>query len=171
MRLAPRPHRGARGASAVEFALVAVIFFMLVFGIFEFGRAVWIQQGVSAASREGARFGVGTGLSVTGSPTGVPQFRNCGAIRQAAVAKVPDLNLSTANVKVSYELYAPSASPSASPTATPTCNPSTTPSLKDGDKVIVVVERTMDFNLPLVPLSPITLDARNERSLYLGSTP
>jgi Flp pilus assembly protein TadG len=44
------------GAAAVEFALVAPLLFMLLFGIFEFG-LVWSQKNVYVgAAREGARY-------------------------------------------------------------------------------------------------------------------
>ena len=42
----------------VEFAIVAPIFFLLVFGMIEFGRVVMVQQLLTNASREGARLGV-----------------------------------------------------------------------------------------------------------------
>lgn len=44
-----------RGASAVEFAIVIVLLFMLVFGIIQFGMAYHRFQGLQAAAREGAR--------------------------------------------------------------------------------------------------------------------
>lgn len=50
-----RARRGRRGASAVEFALVAPVFVLLVFGIIEVGRALMVQQIITNASREGAR--------------------------------------------------------------------------------------------------------------------
>jgi Flp pilus assembly protein TadG len=43
------------GASAVEFAIVAAILFMLVFGAIQFGLAYYRLQGLQAAAREGAR--------------------------------------------------------------------------------------------------------------------
>lgn len=42
----------------VEFAFVAPLFMMLVFGMIEFGRVVMVQQLLTNASREGARLGV-----------------------------------------------------------------------------------------------------------------
>lgn len=48
-------NRDERGASAVEFALLAPVLFMLVFGIIQLGIAYHRQQGLEAASREGAR--------------------------------------------------------------------------------------------------------------------
>lgn len=47
-----------RGASAVEFAIVAPIFFLVVLGIVEFGRMVMVQQVITNAAREGARISV-----------------------------------------------------------------------------------------------------------------
>jgi Flp pilus assembly protein TadG len=45
-----------RGAAAVEFAIIAPLLFMLVFGIIEFGLA-WSQKNVYVgAAREGARY-------------------------------------------------------------------------------------------------------------------
>ena len=55
----------------VEFALVAgVIFIPLVFGIVEFGRLMWSKTTITAAAREGVRFGIVRGsLSATPADT------------------------------------------------------------------------------------------------------
>ncbi len=45
--------RNRRGTAAVEFALVAPVFFLLVFGMIEYGRMVMVQQVITNASREG----------------------------------------------------------------------------------------------------------------------
>lgn len=44
-----------RGIATVEFAIVAPLLLMIVFGIIEFGRMVMVQQIMTNASREGAR--------------------------------------------------------------------------------------------------------------------
>ena len=51
-----RRNRG--GAAVVEFAIVAPVFFLLVFGMIEYGRMVMVQQILTNASREGARYAV-----------------------------------------------------------------------------------------------------------------
>jgi Flp pilus assembly protein TadG len=54
----PRVGRGRRqedGAAAVEFALVALLLFALIFGIIAFGIALFNQQGAVQAAREAAR--------------------------------------------------------------------------------------------------------------------
>jgi Flp pilus assembly protein TadG len=49
--------RGEDGAAAVEFAIVAVLFFTLVFGIIDFGFAFHSWNNTANAAREGARRG------------------------------------------------------------------------------------------------------------------
>lgn len=49
--------RGERGASAVEFAIIASLLFMILFGTIQFGITFNRYQGLQAAGREGARFG------------------------------------------------------------------------------------------------------------------
>ena len=46
------------GQTLVEFALVAILFFILIFGILEFGRALWTWNTIVHVTREGARFAV-----------------------------------------------------------------------------------------------------------------
>ena len=50
--------REERGAATVEFAVIAGILFLIVFGIIEFGILLFDQHILTNASREGARAGV-----------------------------------------------------------------------------------------------------------------
>jgi competence protein ComGC len=56
--LIPKRIRDQKGATIVEFAIVALLFFTLLFGIIEFGILLFNQQVVTNAGREGARFGI-----------------------------------------------------------------------------------------------------------------
>lgn len=47
-----------RGIAAVEMAVVSPLFFMLIFGMIEFGCAMLAQQAITNAAREGARIAV-----------------------------------------------------------------------------------------------------------------
>src|SRR6266849_3091818 len=47
-----------RGQSLVEFAAIAPILFLLVFGIIEFGRAFYAYNAIVNAASEGARYGI-----------------------------------------------------------------------------------------------------------------
>ena len=45
-----------RGATVAEFAVVASVFFMMVFGIIEFGRLMYTHNALTDAARRGARY-------------------------------------------------------------------------------------------------------------------
>lgn len=46
----------SRGQALVEVALVAPLFFLLVFGTIDIGRVIWANDAVANAAREGARY-------------------------------------------------------------------------------------------------------------------
>lgn len=54
-RSTPARQRDPSGAAAVEFALVSMLLFMLLFGVVQYGFYFWSMQAGSAAVREAAR--------------------------------------------------------------------------------------------------------------------
>lgn len=79
-------------ASVVEFAIVAPLFFMLIFGMIEFGRMVMVQQVITNASREGARQAVLEGTQTSDVVATVEEFLNSGAVpaSSAEITVSPD---------------------------------------------------------------------------------
>jgi Flp pilus assembly protein TadG len=55
-RITPRP--GQQGVAAVEFAIVAALFFTMLFGAMEMGRLLWTWNAAAEATRLGARMAV-----------------------------------------------------------------------------------------------------------------
>src|SRR5215212_5227487 len=49
---------GECGATMAEFAIIAVVFFMIIFGIIEFGRLFYTHNALTDAARRGARYAV-----------------------------------------------------------------------------------------------------------------
>jgi hypothetical protein len=49
---------GGRGQALVEFALVLPLFLLLVLGVVDFGRGIFIYAGMSNGAREGARYAI-----------------------------------------------------------------------------------------------------------------
>jgi Flp pilus assembly protein TadG len=80
-----------QGAAAVEFALVAPLFFLLVIGMIEFGRAVMVQQVLVNAAREGARLGVLDSTTATASTVKakVVSYLSTGGVTGATVTLNP----------------------------------------------------------------------------------
>jgi Flp pilus assembly protein TadG len=50
--------KNENGATLAEFAVVATFFFMLIFGVIEFGRLLYTHNALTDAARRGARYAV-----------------------------------------------------------------------------------------------------------------
>ena len=85
-----------RGASVVEFAIVAPVFILLVLGMIEYGRMIMVQQVITNASREGARQAALDGSTTTSVNSTVNTYLSNGSISGASVAIV-DQNDATLN--------------------------------------------------------------------------
>ena len=59
----------AAGQALVETALVLPLLLMLIVGLFDVGRAIWLSNTLATAVREGSRYGIVHG-ALSGSPTG-----------------------------------------------------------------------------------------------------
>ncbi len=68
------------GAAVVEFAIVAPLFFLLIFGMIEYGRMVMVQQVITNASREGARRAVLDGATTSEVVAAVESFLDSAAV-------------------------------------------------------------------------------------------
>jgi hypothetical protein len=80
MKLKKVNHGKSSAQAMVEFAIVLPILLMLLYGILETGRLMFIYSTVVTASRQAARYGSATGTG-TG---GVPRYQDCAGIRLAA---------------------------------------------------------------------------------------
>lgn len=69
MRRLPTLIREARGASAVEFAIVLPVFLLILFGIIDLGRFAWTFNQLEKAAQMGARFAVATEVVPQGLDT------------------------------------------------------------------------------------------------------
>lgn len=87
-----------KGQTLVEFALAAMLFLTLLFGIIEFGRALWTWNTIVQATRAGARF------AIVGDPTNDTAIKNWVVFHNATGSGEPVLNgLNTTNVQVTFK--------------------------------------------------------------------
>lgn len=80
MNLKKSAHGKSSAQAMVEFAIALPILLMLLYGILEAGRLLFIYSTVVTASRQAVRYGSATGVG-TG---GVVRYRDCDGIRLAA---------------------------------------------------------------------------------------
>ncbi|HET9587688.1 MAG TPA: TadE/TadG family type IV pilus assembly protein, partial [Anaerolineales bacterium] len=69
-----------RAQAMVEFAIALPILLMLLYGILEAGRLLFLYSTVVTASRQAVRYGSATGIG----DNGVPRYQDCAGIRSAA---------------------------------------------------------------------------------------
>ena len=82
--------RNRRAAAAVEFAIVAPVFLLMVFGMIEYGRMVMVYQVLTNASREGARAAVLDGATTSSVQTAVQSYMTAAMISGATVTVAPN---------------------------------------------------------------------------------
>jgi Flp pilus assembly protein TadG len=72
----------------VEFAVVAPVFFLLVFGMIEYGRMVMVQQVLTNATREGARRAVLDGAATSDIQDVVVDYLHASSVPGALTSDV-----------------------------------------------------------------------------------
>jgi len=90
-----------RGSTLVEYSIAALVFVTSMFAVMEFGRALWVHNALSDATRRGARY------AVLNSPANIAQVKNVvvyGDPAGGSKSIVP--NLSTNDVTVTYSAMA-----------------------------------------------------------------
>ena len=120
--------RSERGAAAVEFALVAVVFFTLLFGMIQYSLYFWSTQSAANAARDAARRGaVG---------------QTCSDLQTSVASNV---KVASGNPTVTRKYYAATTTNfvPANELATPT---------NSSNVRIVITYNTLSMNFPFIPL-------------------
>lgn len=131
----------------MEFGLVAIVLFMLIFGVIDFSRALSAYHFVANAAREGSRY-----ASVRGADCTDPPITDCGAtntqitLQQNLGTEAAGSGMDSSHLTVSTPLYANSG----------TCP---TASNAPGCFVLVTVRYQFSFVFPLLPVSPLTMSS------------
>jgi Flp pilus assembly protein TadG len=138
-RRAPLPSRGhrSRGQALVEFALIAPIFFLMLFAIVEAGRFVFYYEVLHNATREGARYAIVHGEN-SFDPTGPPNDPSGADV----ITRVKQSAFGVLGSGV---------------TVTPTWSTTN----ERGMTVNVRATYTYSTVIPVVPLPPLTVDAES----------
>jgi hypothetical protein len=87
-----------RGQAMVEFALVAPIFFLVLFGIIDMARYVYSLNELQQVTREAARVG-----SVPIRPAECASLGRSSCVKQIAIERASVINLTTSDITVTCE--------------------------------------------------------------------
>jgi hypothetical protein len=80
-------HREEHAQALVEFALILPLLLLIITGVFDLGRAVWQENTLAYAAREGTRYAIvhGQNSSLPLGPTDPSEANISGVVRNAAV--------------------------------------------------------------------------------------
>lgn len=144
----------------VEFALAIPILLLVIIGIFEAGRALYVYQAISSASREAARLGSGASEA-----TSTPPYANCTAIRNRAVEVGRPGSVTAANVTIWYERTVPHAEPGLG-----YCGSVLPAAINTGDRITVRVTGTFQPGqaMPIFQFPTLTFTTLTRRTIIKG---
>jgi len=159
-------NRKIRAQAMVEFAIVLPILLVLLFGIIEVGRLIFIFSSVANASRQAARYG-----SVSGEINSVSTYQDCDGIREVAnqSALITDFN----KINITYDrginpdgTQIPIAGIDPDPSVD-SC-PVESHIIRNGDRIIVQVSAIYTPFLSIIPIAPFEIVSTSARSFLIS---
>lgn len=137
----------------VEFALAIPIVLVMMVGIIEGGRLLFIYSSVATASREGARYGAGVGEN----GGGIDRYKDCAGIREAAKKIGFFAGVQDADITIHYD-----AGPG---TATKYADCSNSVKVKLGDRIVVGVTVPYSPVVSLIPFPSFDISSSNTHTI------
>jgi len=176
IKIARKTDFQVKAQAMVEFALALPILMLLVIGLLEVGRLMFIYGSVTTAAREAVRYASAVGVN----DSGVQHFQDCTGIRAAAqnVAFLQPIENSDIHITYDRGVNTGNGNPIAIPLAgggqidpyppADSC-PLTSPAiLRNGDRVVVQVSLLYEPILQFTPLEPFVITASSARTVIVN---
>ena len=156
-----------RAQAMVEFMLVLPILVILLYGIVELSRLVFIVASVANASRQAARYGAGSGEP----NSGVTYFQDCEGIREVAnrsaiLTEFDEVNITYDRGVTAEGKQIPILDIDPSPDAD-TC-PIEDDVIRNGDRIIVQVSASYDPILSINNIDSLDIVSANARTFLIS---
>jgi hypothetical protein len=153
-----------RAQAIVEFMLALPVLLLLLYGIIEVGRLIFIFSSVANASRQAARYG-----SASGEIDNVAFYQDCDGIRAVANQSAFIIIFDEVNITYDRGINADGTSipiEGIDP-ALDSC-PIEDYTVRNGDRIIVQVSTTYEPILTLLPLEPLEIVSASARSFLIS---
>jgi hypothetical protein len=142
---------------------------VLLYGIIEVSRLVFIFASVANASRQAARYG-----SAAGEIDNVHYYQDCEGIREVANESAIIITFDEVNITYDRGLTSDGTQIQISSEVDPNPDASTCPIedniIRNGDRIIVQVSASYEPILPILPIEPFTIVSASART-FLVSVP
>ena len=151
------------GQGMVEFALILPILLLLVFGVMEMGRLLFIFVAVTSASREAARYG----SSVEDIGGGIPRYADCAGIRNEASTLGNLVGIQPTQISITYDSDPVITGGTPSSTSLGSCPVGGTglTSVDLGARIVVQVEANYAPLVPIVPIPSFPIRSSSSRTI------
>lgn len=161
-----KKHKAKRAQAMVEFMLVIPVLIILLYGIIEVSRLIFIFASVANASRSAARYGAGSGEF-----DGMTYYQDCEGIRDVAnqsaiLTEFDDINITYDRGVTPDGEQIPVLDIDPSPDAD-TC-PIEDNIIRNGDRIIVQVSASYEPILPIVAIEPFEVVSANARTFLIS---
>ena len=162
----PKYPSKTRAQAILEFALILPILIMLLYGIIEVGRLIFVFASVANASRQAARYG-----SASGKINSVSFYQDCNGIRNVANQSAFIIKFDKINIT-----YDRGVNPDGTqiPITGVDPNPSVDScpikdyTVRNGDRIIVQVSTKYEPILKLLPIQPLAVVSASARSFLIS---
>lgn len=144
----------------VEFGLALPVLLLVMYGLIESGRLLFLYASVVSAARQAVRYGSATGLNTSGTP----YYNDCAGIRSTAKGFGFIQPFSDSNIQIGYD-NGPGAS---TPWSQTTCPIASSQHPANGDRINVRVSTQYAPIVPLVPFRPFTITSSGWRTLLIS---
>jgi hypothetical protein len=161
-----KPPKQIRAQAIVEFMLALPVLLLLLYGVIEVGRLIFIFSSVANASRQAARYG-----SASGEIDNVAFYQDCDGIR--AVANESAFIITFDEINITYDrginpdgTSIPIEGVEPDP-AVDAC-PIEDYTVRNGDRIIVQVSTTYEPIITLLPIDPLEIVSASARSFLIS---
>lgn len=158
--------KNQRAQAMMEFALALPVLIVLLYGIVELSRLIFIFASVANASRQAARYGAGSG-----ELDGVTYYQDCDGIRDTAnrsalLTEFDDINITYDRGLTEDGEQVPILDIDPDPDSD-TC-PVDDNIIRNGDRIIVQVSASYEPILPIIPIDPLEVVSANARTFLIS---
>lgn len=165
IKLAPKKNVAQ---AMVEFAIVLPILLLLLYGVLEVGRLLFMYSTIVTASRQASRYGATTGAGTGGAP----RYQDCAGIREAAnrVDYLSAFDHLGADVDIVYDSGDPDTSDDFDECDVMPSDNGVNPGSANTTRIIVTVRGQFTPLVPLIPLPARTITAESARTILTSVT-
>lgn len=162
-----RRAKNNQAQAMVEFMLVLPLLVVLLYGIIEVSRLVFIFASVANASRQAARYGAVAGATESGY-----YYQDCEGIRDIANRSAIIVDFDEINITYDRGITADGTQIQISSDIDPSPDISTCPIedniIRNGDRIIVQVSASYEPIIPILPIDPFTIVSASARTFLIS---